>query len=72
MEAREAENVRTTVKGTTLILEIDLGETIGPSSSGKTLMIGTTRGNQRIKAPVPGGFAFVSVNVFRYPDRNGE
>jgi hypothetical protein len=69
MEPHESENASISVEGNTLTITVDLSETIGPSSSGKTVIIGTTHGNQRIKAQVPGGFVWVSVNVYRYPDR---
>lgn len=69
MELPEMENVKVIVKGTKMMIEVDLEKDLGPSSSGKTVIIGTTRGNQRIKVPFGTGFVFLSLNVYRYPKR---
>jgi hypothetical protein len=46
-----------------LVIEIDLSKDLGPSASGKTIMVATTRGN----APVPEtSDCFVGINCFRY------
>ena len=39
------QNVKMTVKGQTLTIEIDLSKRLGPSKSGKTTVIATTSGN---------------------------
>ena len=38
-------NIKATIKGTTLTLEIDLSKDYGPSRSGKTIIIASTEGN---------------------------
>lgn len=49
--------------GNRLVIEIDLGQTLGPSSTGKTLIVATSRGNK----PVPGAEdTFLGLNCFRY------
>jgi hypothetical protein len=51
-----------TVEGNKLIIEVDLSEEHGPSSSGKTTIIATTSGN----APVPDREGVqVGLNVFK-------
>jgi hypothetical protein len=44
------QNVTLKVEGTKLVIEVDLSKEIGPSSSGKTMLIASTEGN----ANVPG------------------
>lgn len=39
-------NVKVTVKGTVMTLEIDLSKRFGKSASGKTTIVATTAGNQ--------------------------
>jgi hypothetical protein len=38
-------NVEMTVEGTVLTIKIDLSKDVGPSSSGKNILIATTEGN---------------------------
>lgn len=38
-------NIETEMKGTILIIKVDLSKTFGPSKSGKTLIIASTEGN---------------------------
>lgn len=40
-----AENIKASVKGNKLHLEIDLSERLGASSSGKSIIIASTNGN---------------------------
>jgi len=42
------ENVYIKREGTKLIIQVDLERTIGPSKSGKTTVVATTKGNQPI------------------------
>jgi hypothetical protein len=57
-----SENVSMRVDGSILVIEIDLSQTLGPSSSGKSEIIATTGGN----ASVPGlEEVKVGLNVFR-------
>jgi len=39
-------NIKHTVKGTKLIIEVDLSERFGPSSSGKTQIVG--KGSEKV------------------------
>jgi len=56
-------NVKMSIKGKILHLEVDLSKTQGPSSTGKTEIIATTRGN----APLPDQpDIMVGLNVYRY------
>lgn len=60
------QNVDVKLTGTKLILEIDLSKTLGPSKSGKTVLIATTSGN----VPVPGAEDVrLGVTAYRYPER---
>ena len=55
------QNVTLAVKGNTLTVTIDLSQRNGPSSTGKTLMVASTKGN----ANVPGHPGIkLGVNVF--------
>lgn len=42
------QNVKTTIKGNILTIEVDLSKRFGPSSSGKTIQIASTQGNQSL------------------------
>lgn len=39
-------NVKQTIKGNKLILEVDLSQTHGASSSGKSITVASTKGNK--------------------------
>ncbi|MDR1535356.1 MAG: hypothetical protein LBU64_09710 [Planctomycetota bacterium] len=56
-------NVEMSVDGDTLIIKVDLTKEFGASSSGKTIIIASTEGNQS----VPGRNEKVGVNVYRKP-----
>jgi len=58
------QNVEWEVKDGKLIIEIDLTLDFGPSKSGKTITIASTRGNQRIE----GTDAVIGLNVYKYPE----
>ena len=61
-EMRVMENVTVEVKGEKLVLTVDLTKNLGASKSGKTTVIGSTKGNQ----PVPGKAGmFVGLNVYK-------
>jgi len=60
-------NCEMTVKGSKLIIEVDLSKDFGRSKSGKTIVIASTKGNQTIAD----GKAVIGLNVYRYPV-NGE
>ena len=49
-----------------LIIEVDLSQDVGPSKSGKTVLIATTEGN----ATCPDrDDVKVGLNVYRYPEK---
>ena len=55
-------NIKMTVDGSKLIIEVDLTQEHGISSSGKSIMIASSEGN----APVPGREEIkVGLNVYR-------
>ena len=54
-------NVEMSVEGTILTIKVDLAKEFGPSSSGKTIIISSTEGNQTI----PGREEKVGLNVYR-------
>lgn len=54
-------NVEMTVKGDILTIKVDLTEEFGPSTSGKTIIIASTEGNQT----VPGHGAVIGLNVYK-------
>lgn len=59
------DNIKATVKGDKLLLEIDLKADLGPSASGKTNVIASSRGNQS----VPGHPNIkMGVNVYSKPE----
>mgnify|MGYP003443919132 CR=1 FL=1 len=60
------QNVNTEVSkdGKTLVIKIDLTKDFGPSASGKTISIASTKGNQAIDGA---GGARLGLNLYRYP-----
>ncbi len=58
------QNVKWEIKDDKLIIEIDLTMELGPSKSGKTITIASTRGNQNIE----GTDAVIGLNVYKYPE----
>ena len=58
------QNVEWKVDGDKLIIEVDLTKEFGPSKSGKTITIASTRGNQKIE----GTNAIIGLNVYKYPE----
>ena len=58
------QNVEWEVKSDKLIIEIDLTKEFGPSKSGKTITIASTRGNQQVE----GTDAIIGLNVYKYPE----
>lgn len=42
------DNIKVEVKGTTATITIDLSKRLGPSSTGKTMIVATTKGNVEI------------------------
>jgi hypothetical protein len=66
--AKQIRNVAIVTDKGKLSLNVDLGQNLGPSSTGKTILIGTTGGNQTVLLP-DGRQVIVSVNVYAYPDK---
>jgi hypothetical protein len=58
------QNVKWEIEGDKLIIEVNLTKEFGPSKSGKTITIASTRGNQRIE----GTNAVIGLNVYKYPE----
>ena len=56
-------NVEMTVEGETLIIKVDLTKELGPSKSGKTIIIASTEGN----VSVLDREEKIGLNVYRYP-----
>jgi len=54
-------NVKTSVKGNILTIEIDLSQEHGPSKSGKTTIIASTGGN----VVVPGTDVTLGLNAYK-------
>ncbi len=54
-------NVDILVQGNTLTITVDLSKELGPSSSGKTIIIASTEWNY----PLPGRSEVVGLNVYR-------
>jgi hypothetical protein len=63
-EGEEMQNVEWEIKDGKLIIEIDLTKDFGPSKSGKTITIASTRGNQKVE----GTDAIIGLNVYKYPE----
>jgi hypothetical protein len=58
------ENIKTRIDGNKLIIEIDTTVDLGPSASGKTRLVGSSKGNQKITGAA-GGEVVIGVNVYR-------
>ncbi len=59
------QNINYEVKDDKLIIEIDLTKEFGPSKSGKTITIASTRGNQKID----GTDVVMGLNLYKYPEK---
>jgi len=59
-------NVQMKVDGDTLTLTIDLSKEFGPSSSGKTIIVASTEGNQTIEGYKDESYK-IGLNVYRKP-----
>ena len=57
-----SKNVSIAVKGTIATITIDLSKTFGPSSSGKTIIVASTEGNQAI-----GEGVILGLNAYKKP-----
>ena len=56
-------NIDIIVFGRTLTINVDLTKTFGASASGKSIIIGSTEGNQHVTTP-DGKVVSVGVNVY--------
>jgi len=59
------QNINYEVKDNKLIIEIDLTKEFGPSKSGKTITVASTRGNQNIE----GTDVIIGLNIYKYPEK---
>lgn len=59
-------NVVMKVEGNKLVIEIDLSQSFGSSKSGKTDVIASTEGNQRVHPTKPG--YMIGLNIYKYRD----
>lgn len=57
-------NIKTTVEGNKLTIEVDLSKEFGPSASGKTIIVATSSGNAAVEG---GGGAIMGLNLYRKP-----
>lgn len=56
-------NVSTKIEGNKLHIEVDLSKDFGPSKSGKTIIIGSTEGNQKLATG--NGEVVLGLNCYR-------
>ena len=60
------DNVQIEVQDNKAVITIDLTKDFGPSKSGKTIVVATTRGN----VPIPGsGTIKIGINCYKYPEK---
>lgn len=57
-------NIETAVKGNILTIKVDLSKEGGLSASGKTVSIGSSKGNKEIDGA---DGVYLGINVYRYP-----
>ena len=57
-------NAKTSVKGTMLTVTVDLGGDLGPSTTGKTILV--AKGKDEFQDGM-----FLSLNVYKYPVKKG-
>jgi hypothetical protein len=61
-EMSDMKNIDMNVEGEMLIIKIDLSKDLGPSSSGKTILIATTEGNIDVQQGRP---EKIGLNIYR-------
>ena len=60
------DNTQIEVKDNKAVITIDLSKDFGPSKSGKTIVVATTRGN----VPIPGSDTVkIGINCYKYPEK---
>ncbi len=55
-----------------LTIQIDTTDDLGPSASGKTIMLASSGGNQKINVGSPANgdaWAYLGLNLYRYPEK---
>ncbi|RLC29323.1 hypothetical protein DRH13_05910 [Candidatus Woesebacteria bacterium] len=57
-------NVEIKVKGDTIIIRINKKKSFGPSKSGKTITVASTKGNK----PIEGTDLILGLNCYKYPE----
>lgn len=57
-------NIEIEQKGTTLILKVDLSKDFGASKSGKSIVIASTEGNQKLAKTAKGEPVIVGLTVY--------
>ena len=63
------DNVQIEVQDNKAVITIDLTKDFGPSKSGKTIVVATTRGN----VPIPGSDTIkIGINCYKYPESDKE
>jgi len=60
----EKMSMKAEIKGTTLVVTIDMETTPRPSASGKTLVVATSSGNQATAATVNGQPVVIGLNAY--------
>lgn len=61
-ERMNVENIKISVQGNTLVLTVDTSTNLGRSKSGKTTLIASSQGNQKVN--IGGKEIFIGVNVY--------
>lgn len=56
------ENIKLSVQGASLVLTVDTSKNLGRSKSGKTTLIASSQGNQKVL--IGGKEVFIGVNVY--------
>lgn len=59
------QNVEMKVEGTELVITVDLSKEFGRSKSGKTIIIASSQGNQKLDGP--DGDVVMGLNVYKKP-----
>jgi hypothetical protein len=59
-------NVQMKVEGDKLTITVDLSKEFGPSSSGKTIIVASTEGNQTIEGYKAENYK-IGLNIYRKP-----
>jgi hypothetical protein len=66
-----AEDLTVTREGDTLVIRLSINAPT-PSASGKTLVVASTRGNQKTSLQIDGKDLYLGVNAYVYAEPKGE